>query len=888
MGSVNGPSCPNPNYQEPPPAPPPQPKPNPSGPPTPQASPTPRRPDVDPPPADQVVPPPAQQQVYNVQAPPPAQKFNSVAEAKACAQQHLTQNLSSQIIAAAPRGTAVTPEFRANAQAFASEMSSRLTESVSTNFPANAPPELLYQTTMAVGDTTGKTSAPLFAGMVRAVGQPIASATPPGGSQPPPNTAALANPNIFSNVDPKAIIADVSGKDDSGSYIILHDAYDKAEKQALANGLSPEEARQKGMAAMTEIVFPVLGNRTASLNFEYKGHSMKLGSSPRQDGWEVRGTLPLMRVPLYNANYGVTFSNNDTNVNRGDNAFGNTIAFIAENQRRNPLIAGGSVILGQTGVQLPAAFFLPPDVTARMTPYLTAHSMGLMDMGNSDAGRYDLGRFQVTAASVDVRLGFNDKGVFGKLQVEHSAEARAFAIQNRNNDGGLDHFTPLFGKVALKGEPLAASAEYPWRATTPPSASNTPVSAFNSARRWFGAETVELSYGAKFDTNAPFVAAGLVSQNPDYFLNSPQSNSGGRAGPTSVSIGRDGTVFNLNDPAQEQAWRSQFNDVPLLLQSMRGSNMGAAGSQLFLANPRTYQNRGIQGANFQTSDQGWFRPGIGQQLPNEYVTGVANDSEDKNADLGDWMRGFVTKPFAWMMRPVDERLPNELAVERPRESAGLPQGMKPIQSTVAELNYTGAMHPRDMSALAYVTEEQMIALNPDKVSYINRPNPTTGQMERVAAFKEGENLILPVATSRSGQLQMLQRATASSGEEVNVPAGKTGTTHVQATPESFYRQQVDFANAYNRAVDHTIAQYGNDKAVLQSKLATLSQAFYNARQNSDGILETEIRHMPTNGSLVQANYARVNLGNTNNTTPIEQLGDTQHSRWIQQQLEKML
>jgi hypothetical protein len=890
MGNVSGPSCPNPHYREP--SPPPQPKPNPSGPPTPQASPTPRRPDVDPPPADQVVPPPAQQQVYNVQAPPPTQKFNSVAEAKACAQQHLTQNLTNQIIAAAPPGSSANPQFRAGAQTLASQTSAQLTETISSNFPQNAPPELLYQTITSVGGNTAQTTAPLLAPLVQNVSQartdsntrlalqgydlqalnsnsslPVARAPLPA-----PNSTSLANPNIVSNVDPKSIIADVSGRDDSGVDFLLRRTYSRAYEQSIARGLSPAQANEKGWNAVTQSIFPITGSGTSTINFEYKGATLKTDGNPAaRDTWEVRGTLPLMRLPALNANSGVTYTNNDTNVVNSSNLLGNLVSFTAENQARNPIIAGGSVILGETGVLLPTAMFVSPELTARLAPHLTTHSMGLIDMGNSDAGRYDLGRLSINAFSTDFRLGYNsDKGMFGKLQVEHSLEVQALSIQNRNNDGALDNFIPLFGKASLKGEPLSSDkpAKDGWDMT----------------RHLLGVSGGEVTYGAKMDFNEPFVWTGNSPQNPDYFLNGLQGISGGRAGPTSISVGRNGTVYNLNDPAHEQTWRAQFNDVPLLLQSMRGSDKNAAGSQLFLANPRTYLNMGIHGQQYQTSDQGWFRPGIGQQLSNDYVTSVRNDSEDKNADFGDWMRGIVTKPFAWLSRPVDERRPNELAVERPRDNAGLPQGLKPIQSTVAELNYIGATHPRDMSALAYVTEEQLIALNPDKVSYINRPNPSTGQMERVAAFKEGENLIMPVATSRSGELQMLQRATGSDGKAINVPAGKTGTTHVTMTPEDFYRRQVDFANAYNRVVDQTIARYGNDPAVLNEKLDKLSKALYSARAISDDILGAST----TMTGTTRVTRAIVELGNSNNNTPIEQLGDAQHSRWIQQQLERSL
>jgi hypothetical protein len=237
-----------------------------------------------------------------------------------------------------------------------------------------------------------------------------------------------------------------------------------------------------------------------------------------------------------------------------------------------------------------------------------------------------------------------------------------------------------------------------------------------------------------------------------------------------------------------------------------------------------------------------------------------------------------------MSRPVDERRPNELAVERSRDNAGLGQGLKPIESTVAELNYVGATRPREMAALAYVTQEQLVALNPDKVQYIERNNPTTGAKERIAAFKEGENLILPVATSRSGELQLLRQATGSDGKTVKVPDGKTGTTHVQMTPEKFYQRQVDFANAYNRVVDETIAQHKNDPATLNAKLDRLSKAFYSAQQNADGILGSDV----TLQGGARITRATVDLGNPDNTTPIEQLGDAQHSRWIAQQLRNAL
>jgi hypothetical protein len=899
MSTINGASCPANYPPEPPPPPPPPPppvetKPGANTAPDSNAPPNPNDPPKeDPKPSDQAVQPPAttplQQQTINTQGVPDS-KVSTIPEAKAAAQTQLAQDMTNQIIAAAPPEVAATPEFRSGAQVLANQTSSQIADSVAANFPKDAPPELLYQTIRAVGTSTQQ-AAPALAQVVQNTNQArvdsnnllaqqgydpkqlASNSTTPVTPPPtlPVDTTSLSNPNITSNVNPKTIIADVSGKDNTGQDILLTRTYSQAYEQSIARGLSPSEANAKGWNAVTDAIVPAKAGSPATFNVEYKGASIKTDGKPaKQDTWEARVTGSLFRVPAYSGNLGVTYTNNDTNVVNTRSVLGNTVATSAEMQARNPFNSGAGVILGETGALI-ASTYASPALTEKLWPHLTTHSLGLIDMGNSDAGRYDLGRASVNLFSTDIRVGMSsDKGVFAKVQVEHSIELQALSIQNRNNQGAVTNYTTLFGKLAAKGEPLSTS-----KPLTGPG---------DFGLRSLGLSEFEASYGAKIDTTAPLSWAGLTSQNPDYFLNNVQGISGGKAGPTSISIGRNGTAYNLNDPQQEQAWRSQFNDVPLLMQSMRGSNTDALGSQLWMANPRTYLNMGYSGQQYQTSDQGWGRPVVGEQLSNDYINNIKNDSEDKNADFGDWMRGIVTKPFAWMSRPIDERRPNELAVEKSRDSAGLPQGLKPIESTVAELNYVGATRPRDMSALAYVTQEQLIALNPDKVQYIERRNPTTGQQERVAAFKEGENLILPVATSRTGELQMLRQATGSDGNVVNVPDGKTGTTHVKMTPEDFYRRQVDFANAYNRAVDNTIAQYKNDPAVLNEKLDKLSKALYSARVNGNEILGAS----ETIRDGLRVTRAIVELGNKNNTTPIEQLGDAKHSRWIQQQLEKSL
>lgn len=179
MSTVNGASCPNPNYQPPAPPPPPPPppvetKPDPKAVSDPNIDPKQQQTETDPPPSDQVTPPPAtvpvQQQTINVEA-PAAAKIDTIAEAKSQAQTQLAQNLTGQIIAAAPPDVAATPEFRAGAQTLASQTSAQLTETISANFPQNAPPELLYQTITSVGGATTPQTAPVFAQMVQNVNQ---------------------------------------------------------------------------------------------------------------------------------------------------------------------------------------------------------------------------------------------------------------------------------------------------------------------------------------------------------------------------------------------------------------------------------------------------------------------------------------------------------------------------------------------------------------------------------------------------------------------------------------------------------------------------------------------------------------------------------------------
>jgi hypothetical protein len=816
-------------------------------------------------------------------------KVANVAEAKSKAQTEFAQSLTEKIVAAAPKDVASTPEFRTGAETLAKQTASEITNSVSAKFPENAPPELLYQTIKTVGSSTEQ-AAPALAQLVQNVNQARTesnttlaqqgydskqlasnSSVPVTKTQSAPiNTTSLSNPNIVSDANPKTIIADVSGKDNTGQDVALTRTYSKAYEQSISRGQSPEEANKQGWSAVQDGILP-LRTGSPTVNVEYKGASVKTDGKPaKQDVWEVRANIPLFRLPAYNGNLGVTYTNNDTNVVNTRNPLGNIVATSAEMQARNPINSGAGVILGQTGATI-ASTFAGPGVAAKLTPHLTTHSLGVIDMGNSDAGRYDAGRISANLFNTDIRIGVNnDKGFFAKVQVEHSVEAQALSIQNRSNEGAVTNYTTLFGKLAAKGEPLSTAK---------------PTTGFGDfTQKALGLSEFEASYGSKIDTNAPLSWAGLTSQNPDYFLNGVQGVSGGKAGPTSVSIGRDGTAYDLNDPTQKSAWSSQFKDVPLLIQSMRGSDKDAEGSQLFMANPRTYLNLGKSGENYQTSDQGWGKPNLGERLSTDQINNVKNDSEDKNADFGDWVRGVVTKPLAWASRTVDERRPNELAVEKSRDNAGLPQGLKPIESTVAELNYVGATQPKDLSALASVTQEQLIALNPDKVSYVERPNATTGQKEKVAAFKEGESLILPVATSRTGELQMLRSATGSDGNTVKVPDGKMGTTHVKITPEDFYRKQVDFANAYNRVVDQTMTRYKDNPEMLNTQLDKLSKTLYGAKVNSNGLIDST----ETVSGGTRVTRATVELGNENNRTPLDQLGDRKHSNWVQQQLEKAL
>jgi hypothetical protein len=185
----------------------------------------------------------------------------------------------------------------------------------------------------------------------------------------------------------------------------------------------------------------------------------------------------------------VTFTNNDTNVVNTRNPLGNIVATSAEMQARNPINSGAGVILGQAGATV-AASFASPELAKKLTPHLTTHSLGIIDMGNSDAGRYDAGRVSANLFNTDVRLGFSsDKGFFAKVQVEHSVEAQALSIQNRSNEGAVTNYTTLFGKLAAKGEPLS---------TLKP-----PTSLGDFTQKAFGLSEFEASYGSKIDTNAP-------------------------------------------------------------------------------------------------------------------------------------------------------------------------------------------------------------------------------------------------------------------------------------------------------------------------------------------------------------------------------------------------
>jgi hypothetical protein len=196
-------------------------------------------------------------------------KVANVAEAKSKAQTEFAQSLTEKIVAAAPKDVASTPEFRTGAETLAKQTASEITNSVSAKFPENAPPKLLYQTIKTVGSSTEQ-AAPALAQLVQNVNQArtesntalaqqgydakqlASNSSVPVTKTPsaPVNTTSLSNPNIVSDANPKTIIADVSGKDNTGQDVALTRTYSKTYEQAIARGQSPEEANKQGWSSV--------------------------------------------------------------------------------------------------------------------------------------------------------------------------------------------------------------------------------------------------------------------------------------------------------------------------------------------------------------------------------------------------------------------------------------------------------------------------------------------------------------------------------------------------------------------------------------------------------------------------------------------------------------
>jgi hypothetical protein len=756
-----------------------------------------------------------------------------------------------------------------------------LAANVASQLPQDAPPALTQRAVLAAGQAAAL-SSPALASLTRQIDDArhqsnealIAEgynasaltqhtdqrATRTQTTQRPVDTTSLADPSPTSYVDPHTVIADVSGRDNSSVDQPLLRAYRNAYESAVRTGQSADQAHAKGMSTVLDGVLPLRAN-SPTLAVENKQYSFKAGQGLGTPSSEVRLSVPLFRLPAANANLGVTYTNNDTNVVNSDSALGGSVGYGAEQQRRNPVIGLGATALGALGAVVGLRRLGVGDTLDNVTAAAT-HTLGLWASGRSDSGRYDIARGSVTAANAEIRLGYNtDKQLFAKVQLEQSVEVQLFGMQAKTDGGSSSNFAALALKTALKSEPLSIDAKRGVRSGNPLSLSG---------------QEIELTVGSKLESNA--LTHWTRSLNPDNVFNPSLAQSGSTSGATQISIGRDGSVFDLNDPAQHEQWRRQFDDVPLLLQTMRGSNKEASGSQLFLSNPRTYLNRGQEEYWEQTAHQYWPRPAVGTPLDAAQIARTEDDANDVNADVGDWLRGAVTKPFGWFARPADGRTELERRIEQPRENAGLPQGLKPIESTVAELNWVGAQHPRDLGALAHVTVEQLQTLNPDKVSTVERLRADTGERELVAAFKEGENLILPVASSRSGALVLLDRATSSSGEIIDVPAGATATTHVKRTPEHTYAQAVAVANGYNEAVQ-----------VLRERLAD-GAALTQAQSRLDAALasfDDDTGHLVTRSVSAQGvPNATVELGNDANTTPVSRLGDRDLAHWLAQQLLK--
>lgn len=816
--------------------------------------------------------------------------FSDSATAKAAAQSEIAQHINTEILKAASKDVGNNAEFRDNAKSLSSEIAKTTCDKISEKLPANTPPQYLYETLKAAGSSVNQTSAPALVKTIQMIGESRAEAnkvlvgegydakalanlsTTPAAKAATTavvDKTSLANPNITSNADPKTIIADVSGKDNSSADIPVVKAYSQQYDQGIRAGLSPTEANKKGWDSVLDTIIPL---RTGSpvVVYENKDFSVKTdGKAPKSDIAEIRLSVPLFRVPAANANWGARYTNNDTNVINTASPMGKALHDAANFQRTNPGLARAGVTLGAAGALIPAAEFGGSKLAKELAPIVTTSTAGFIAMGPSDAGRYDVGRANLTVLNTEIRVGANnDKGGFAKIQMEHAVEGQLFSSQATRNDGWTSNFAPVFVKGAWKHELGANTME---------GLKNDPMG------------KGEFSMGSKMDTN--FGWAGNIHQDTSQpnAISTAQEGANDLAGPTKYSVGLNGTTYNLNDPKQMTAWRNQFPaGLPIQLQSMRGSDKDAAGSQLVVTNPRTNLNLGDKNAVYQTSDQGSSRPQLGTRLDSDYVKSVDASSKGANPNFGDQARSFVN----WVLHAGgDGRTNNEKNVELSRENAGLQAGLKPIESTVAELNYTGAIYPVRMSALASVTKEQLIALNPDKV--VETTRTVDGKQENVKAFKEGERLILPVATSKTGHLVMLNRATASSGNAVDVPKGQTGTTHVEQTPEDFYRDQIDFTNGYNKAVSAVLARNGGVKAndkVTDAELAKLNAFLVTAQRESHGLIHTTETAAGHTGDEKgpKVYIATVELGNKNNPESSLSLGDPKRAEWISQQLLKKL
>jgi len=646
----------------------------------------------------------------------------------------------------------------------------------------------------------------------------------------PAPSQRVGQPRTYSGTD---VVPDVSGSrtlgqltlfDTNGigkrSLVPLWTAWRRGQEE----GSNPADRDRASWREIGRVVFPVASRPQVLLNLERKWFEGKTDflagtSEAKRNTLELRATVPLVNIPIFDAGRGVRVTSSESRL-LGTDRVADGIFSVA---REHPLLSviGGAAVTGILVYGLSRARPLPEIQEAVAMTFI-----GLAGAFTADSSTLQSARGTVGITG-DFRFGFksersNPEG-FAQLQIEPAIEAQLLSVISGYNrfpltNAPLDLSTvPLFVKASGKG-----------------------AGGSRTSKGFFTEGSVALAMGTKAN----------VSTIP---LGTP------KAGPTQFSIDPfNGTTLDLNKPADKKRWDTMFEFLQPAARVMaqRGSNRKAGAVTVVMTVGRTYLNLGNKSEFYRaTAPDGrggdaFSGMSYGARLDSTKVAELERRTRERP-----WHEQIFDKSPGFVKALIDNRTPGQRAISRPVERAGVAQQLKPVEVVAAELNWMAVQHPDRFGQASFVTAERLIAANRSRVSWVDIAQ-SDGSTRSVAAFREGENIDTTLVAARKGGV-MLAASVATESGPVDLPPGRQRSTHVQKVPvlggassASLQQQALDAAQTRRPGPVGALGAFhfhkylGIEPLGLQVKLGTTANG-YNAVQTSSGTYRIPAQHATT-------------------------------------------